>query len=206
MKHLWETVAAERGALADDLARLSEEQWETPSLNSEWTVHHTLAHMVSTANTGPLGFVGGIVGSGFRFSEFADRGIIKHIGFTPAETLASFRAIQHSKKSPPGPKTAWLGETIIHAEDIRRPLGITHDYPADAVEACLEFFQGSNTLIGTKRRIDGIALVATDVDWQHGAGLTVRGRGIDLLMAATGRGSACAKLSGSGLATLESRC
>ncbi|UUZ61734.1 maleylpyruvate isomerase N-terminal domain-containing protein [Nocardioides sp. B-3] len=98
---MWETVAAERGALADDPAGLTDEQWETPSLNAEWTVHHTLAHMVSTAHTGPLGFGVGIVRSGFRFSEFADRGIIKHIGFTPAETLASFRAIQHSKKAPP---------------------------------------------------------------------------------------------------------
>jgi uncharacterized protein (TIGR03083 family) len=203
---MWKIVAAERGALAHDLAGLSDEQWDTPSLNEEWTVHHTLAHMVSTANTGPVGFVVGFVGSGFRFSEYSDRGIIKHIGLTPAETLASFRAIQDSKKAPPGPRTAWLGETIIHAEDIRRPLGIAHDYPAEAVEACLEFFQGSNALIGTKQRIDGIALVATDVDWQHGAGLTVRGRGIDLLMAATGRGSACANLSGSGLTTLESRC
>lgn len=203
---MWKIVAAERGALADDLAGLPDEQWDTPSLNEEWTVHHTVAHMVSTANTGPVGFVVGFVGSGLRFSEYSDRGIIKHIGLTPAETLAGFRAIQDSKKAPPGPRTAWLGETIIHAEDIRRPLGIAHDYPAEAVEACLEFFQGSNALIGTKQRIDGIALVATDVDWQHGAGLTVRGRGIDLLMAATGRGSACANLSGSGLATLESRC
>jgi uncharacterized protein (TIGR03083 family) len=125
---------------------------------------------------------------------------------SPDETLASFRAIQNSKKSPPGPSTAWLGETIIHAEDTRRPLGISHDYPVEAVEQCLDFFKGSNILIGTKRRIDGLSLAATDHDWQHGAGTAVRGRAIDLLMAATGRGSACANLTGSGVATLESRC
>lgn len=64
---MWKIVAAERGALADDLAGLSDEQWDTPSLNEQWTVHHTLAHMVSTAHTGPVGFVVGFVGSGFRF-------------------------------------------------------------------------------------------------------------------------------------------
>lgn len=206
MIHLWQTIAAERGALAEDLAGLSDEQWDTPSLNDEWTVHHTLAHMTSTAHTGPVGFVGGMVGSGFRFSEFTERGIVRHHGLTPAETLAGFRAIQGSKKAPPGPRTTWLGETIIHAEDIRRPLGISHDYPAEAVAQCLDFFKRSNLLLGTKRRIDGLSFAATDQDWQYGAGTAVRGRAIDLLMAATGRGSACANLTGSGVATLESRC
>jgi len=206
MKDMWQTVAAERGALADDLAGLSDEQWDTPSLNEEWTVRHTLAHMTATAHTGPLGFLVGMARGGFRFSEFTDIAIAGHYGFTPAETLAGFRAIQRSKKSPPGPRIAWLGETIIHAEDIRRPLGIRHDYPAEAVARCLDFFKSSNTLIGTKRRIDGLSLAATDQDWQYGAGLAVRGRAIDLLMAATGRGSVCANLTGSGVATLESRC
>lgn len=206
MIDVWQTVAAERGALADDLAGISAEQWDTPSLNHEWTVHHTLAHMTSTAHTGPARFVGGMVASGFRFGEFTERGIVRHHGLTAAETLANFRAIQGSRKSPPGPRTSWLGETLIHAEDIRRPLGISHDYPAEAVALCLDFFKGSNLLIGAKRRIDGLSLAATDQDWQYGAGTAVRGRGIDLLMAMTGRGAACADLTGSGVATLQSRC
>jgi uncharacterized protein (TIGR03083 family) len=206
MTDMWKTVAAERGALADDLAGLSDEQWDTPSLNEEWTVRHTLAHITGTARTGPVGFLVGMVRAGFRFSEFTDIAIARHYGFTPAETLAGFRAIQGSKKAPPGPRTLWLGETIIHAEDIRRPLGISHDYPADAVARCLDFFTSSNMLIGTRRRIDGLSLAATDQDWQYGAGTAVRGRAIDLLMAATGRGTACASLTGSGISTLESRC
>ena len=38
-------------------------------------------------------------------------------------------------------------------------------YPTDAVQSVLDFYKGSNTLIGTKSRIDGLTLKATDADW-----------------------------------------
>ena len=90
-----------------------------------------------------------------------------------------FREVQHDTSSPPGPKTSWLGETIIHAEDIRRPLGIQHEYPQDAVRQVIDFYKGSNTLIGAKSRIEGVSLRATDTDWSHGDGPPVEGRTID---------------------------
>ena len=63
-----------------------------------------------------------------------------------------------------------LGEMIVHAEDIRRPLGIKHAYPVAAVTRTAQFFTGSNLLIGAKRRITGLTLRATDTDWSHGTG------------------------------------
>ena len=44
MSDMWSTVAAERGALAADLADLSDQQWKTPSLCDGWTVREVLAH------------------------------------------------------------------------------------------------------------------------------------------------------------------
>jgi hypothetical protein len=38
----------------------------------------------------------------------------------------------------------------------------------DAMVAVADFYRGSNTLIGTKRRIEGLALKATDDDGSHG--------------------------------------
>ena len=38
----------------------------------------------------------------------------------------------------------------MHSEDIRLPLGIRHVYPIDAIKQVLDFYKGSNTLIGTK--------------------------------------------------------
>lgn len=206
MDELWTVVAAERGALADDLAGLSDSQWETPSLCSGWTVHDVVAHNCATASLSPVKFFVRFAGKGFNFTKFIEGEIARQKGATPAETLARFRSLQGSTSAPPGPRISWLGETIVHAEDIRRPLGIAHTYSADAVRAVLDFYKGSNTLIGTKSRIDGLRLAATDQEWSHGSGRLVEGPMLDLLLAATGRASGCDGLAGDGVATLRERC
>ena len=61
-------------------------------------------------------------------------------------------------------------------------------------------------LIGTKTRIDGLALHASDDDWQHGQGEPVEGPLLSLLLAMTGRAAACDDLTGPGVATLRLRC
>lgn len=205
MNDLWTKVAHERGALADDLAGLTADQWQTTSLCQNWTVAQTLAHMTGTASLTPARFFGNFAKAGFNFDKFANAEIAKHLGDDDAATLANFRAIQTSTSSPPGPKPSWLGEAIVHAEDIRRPLGIKHTYDADAVRQVADFYKGSNALIGTKSRIAGIALKSTDSDWTHGDGEEVSGPMLSLLMAMTGRKSACNDLSGPGVATLTKR-
>ena len=206
MTDMWSTVAAERGALATDLADLSDQQWETPSLCDGWTVREVLAHQTGTASMNPPKFLARFAGAGFNFPKFADREIRRHLGDSPRATLEEFRDRQHSTSCPPGPKVTWLGEVIVHSEDIRRPLGISHDYPAAAVRQVLDYYKNSNTLIGTKSRIAELRLAATDDDWSHGEGPAVEGRLIDLLLAATGRGVACESLTGDGVSTLRLRC
>jgi hypothetical protein len=68
-----------------------------------------------------------------------------------------------------------------------------------------DFFKGSNLLIGSKNRIAGLTLRATDADWRTGAGPEVSGPLLSLVLAMTGRAAALADLSGDGLATLRSR-
>lgn len=203
MIDLWTTVANERGALADDLAGISAEQWQTRSLCQNWTVAQTVAHMTATGSLTPLGFLGKFARAGFSFDAFAHGEIARHLGADDAETLANFRAIQHSTNAPPGPKLSWLGEAIVHAEDIRRPLGIPHTYDLDAVRAVADFYKGSNTLIGTKSRIAGLSLRATDTTWSHGEGKEVAGPMMSLLMAMTGRTAACEDLEGPGVPRLR---
>lgn len=198
----WPAIHAERGALTDDLASLREDQWSTPSLCRGWSVWETLGHMTATAKMTPAKFVLGMFGTGFRFESFTAKNIARETAGTPADTLAEFRSVRGSTSSPPGPADSWLGETIVHAEDIRRPLGIAHTYPADDVVRVADFYKGSNLLIGTKSRIAGVTLRATDVDWSTGSGPEVTGPMLSLLMAMTGRDVALADLSGDGLATL----
>lgn len=205
MVDLWNVIAAERGALADDLAGITEEQWKTRSLCTDWTVRRVVGHMTATAHLTPGRLLGAFARSGFSFNRFANNEIDKNLGPGNVATLANFRAVRDLTTSPPGPKQSWLGEAIVHAEDIRRPLGIAHTYPIDAVQEVAEFYKGSNTLIGSKARISGLSLMATDADFRHGTGEEVEGPMLSLLMAMTGRSSTCDDLTGPGVETLRSR-
>jgi uncharacterized protein (TIGR03083 family) len=202
---IWPVVHAERRALAADLADLTEEQWRTPSLCAGWSVHDVLAHMVATAKESPGRFFIGLIGSGFNFTRFTGKRIAAERAGGPAATLAAFRAVETSTTAPPGPATSWLGEALVHAEDIRRPLGIRHDYPHTAVREVTEFYAGSNVLIGGKRRLDGVTLRATDADWSHGSGPEVAGPLLALMLATTGRKAALDELTGPGVGVLRSR-
>lgn len=206
MADVWATIAAERGALADDLADLTPAQWDTSSLCAGWTVRDIVAHLSATASLNPASFFFGITKAGFNFDKFANNQIAKHRGTDAAATLAEFRELRDSTTAPPGPKTSWLGEVVIHGADVRRPLGIAHDYPMDAVRQVIDFYKGSNMLIGSKNRIAGLALSATDDDWQHGQGEQVEGPLLSLLLATTGRQAGCDDLTGPGVPTLRSRC
>jgi uncharacterized protein (TIGR03083 family) len=116
-----------------------------------------------------------------------------------------YRSLVDARSAPPGPAPSWLGETIVHGEDIFRSLGRYRDHPVDHVIAVADFYKGSNLLIGSKNRIAGITMKATDADWSHGSGPEVSGPAIALLMAMTGRKAALDDLSGEGVAVLRSR-
>ena len=202
---IWPVVHTERKALAADLRGLSPEDWARPSLCGGWTVRDVLAHMTSAAKLTPPAFFGKMIGSGFSFDKVQEKGVAAQRGASPADTLANFESVLTSVKHPPGPTTTWLGETIVHSEDIRRAVGIKHAYPVGAVVTVADFYQGSNLLIGSKNRIAGLTLRATDADWSHGTGPEVKGPVLSLVLAMTGRTIADDDLAGDGVATLRSR-
>lgn len=201
----WPTIHAERKALAADLASLDDSQWSTPSWCEQWSVRDVLAHMSATARITPPTFFAKIVGSGLSFSKMQAKDIARERGGSPADTLARFESIEMSTKHPPGPVDTMLGETLIHSEDIRRPLGIHHNYPVDAAVRAADFFKGSNLIIGAKNRISGLKLSATDADWSTGSGPEVSGPVMALVLAMTGRRLVLDELSGDGVPTFRER-
>ena len=153
----------------------------------------------------PVKFFADMASTGFRFNAMNAKNVRRETAGTPAQGLAEFRGLESATTSPPGPVEAMLGEAIIHSEDIRRPLGIRRDYPTEAVVRVADFFKGSNLLIGSKNRIAGLTLRATDAEWSTGSGPEVSGPALSLALAMTGRSAALGDLSGDGLATLRSR-
>ena len=201
----WPTIRAEREALAADLEKLTEKKWATQSLCGDWNVQQLLAHMTATAETTPLNFFPRLAGSGFSLKKLSQKDVEKRTEGSAADTLARFRSRAASTNHPPGPVDSWLGETIVHSEDIRRPLNIKHDYPVDAVTRVADFYKKSNLVVGAKRRIAGLRLTATDTDWSSGSGPEVSGPILSLVLAMTGRRPALDDLSGDGVKTLASR-
>jgi len=202
---IWPTVHAERKALTADMRSLGPDQWAVTSLCTQWTVRDVLAHMTAAGKMTPPGFFVKLAGQGFSFDRLQQAGIAAERGNSPQDTLAGFEGIQDSVKHPPGPADTMLGETIIHAEDIRSALGIKHEYPVGALVRLADFFKASNMLIGAKRRSSGVRLRAVDADWQHGTGPEVSGPILALVMAMTGRKHALDDLTGEGVATLRAR-
>lgn len=203
---MWQIVATERAALAADLAGLGDEAWATDSLCAGWSVRDVLAHMTATARMTPTTFLAKLSASRFDFHRMVNHCRLRDLGSSPRATLDLFRETVDLTTGPPLPRAALLGETLIHAEDIRRPLGIHHDYHLDALREVLDFTAGTNLIMGTKERIEGIHLRATDTDYSHGSGELAAGPLIALVLAATGRAAGCDDLTGPGVPVLRGRC
>jgi uncharacterized protein (TIGR03083 family) len=201
----WPLIHAEREALIADLGTLTDEQWATQSLCPDWTVRDVLGHMIATVKMTPPRFAAKMAAAGFRFNTMTAKGVAAEATASPGDGLAALRSHAKDTTHPPGPVEAMLGEAVIHPADIRKPLGIAHEYPEEALNRVADFYKGSNLIVGAKRRIDGLTLRATDTGWTTGSGPEVTGPHLSLILAMTGRSAALAELSGEGLATLKSR-
>ncbi len=194
---------AERTDLADFLASLTPQDWEAPSLCTGWTVKDVVAHIVSYEELGTLGLL----------KRFAKGWIVRanQVGVDEFAALSPQQLLEFlGGHLQPRGLTAGFGGMIalvdgtIHHQDIRRSLGRPRSVPADRLERVLGLVPG-NPRLGAGRRIRGLRLRATDIDWAHGHGPEVIGPGEALLMAMTGRPAALADLDGPGLGTLTER-
>jgi uncharacterized protein (TIGR03083 family) len=202
---VWLLVHAERAALAADLADLTDEQWATPSLCGGLTVREVLAHMIAGASLNPVRWLAGVVRCRFDFDQQVAMRLAEQLGATPAATIDRFRSVLTSTTKPPVPTLAMLGETVVHAQDIRLPLGIRHDYPIETLTRLAGYYQGSDLPVLTRTRIRGLRVVATDGPFDTGSGPLVSGTTLALIMAMAGRRAYCDELQGDGAATLRER-
>ncbi|EUA92378.1 hypothetical protein I551_1071 [Mycobacterium ulcerans str. Harvey] len=205
MADIWTTIAAERGALADDLATLPADRWETSSLCAGWRVRDVVAHLCATASLNPARFFLGMAAAGFSFDRFTNGQLAKHLGpiRPPPSTNSAACSTRRRRHRPQGvvagrDRVAWR----------RHPPAAGHPayLLAGALRQTIDFYRGSNLLSGAKKRISGLQLCATDDDWRHGQGERVEGPLLSLLLAMTGRAAGCVDLTGPGAQLLRSRC
>jgi uncharacterized protein (TIGR03083 family) len=196
----WEMTAAERASLVDVLAGLAADDWDKPSWCTGWSVRDVAGHVCASAYETKAGFFGHLAAAGFRFDNFTEKGAHRMTaGKSDKEIVESLRARINTRNSPPGPAPTWLGEVLIHGEDIFQALGQRREHPVEHVAAVADFYKNSNLVVGAKKRIAGVTLHATDADWRTGTGPEVSGPLLSLLMAMVGRKQALRDLDGVGV-------
>ena len=204
-KALERAIHVERMALAQDLAELSEAQWAKASLCERWTVEEVVAHLTAGASTTMWRWLLSMTTARFDSDLHNDRQLAKRRGPTPEETLRRFREVVAGPAGPSRHTAAWLGEVVVHGEDIRRPLGLVRTPPVATTTAVARFYASRNFTVASNTAIEGLRVEATDGPFNTGSGELLRGPTLSLVMAMAGRAAACEDLEGDGAAVLRAR-
>ena len=202
---LWAAAHAERAALAEDLSGLDAAQWRSRTLCGRWDVEEVVAHLTAAASLNQWRWVRSMLGARFRVDVHNQRRMDDYRGSTPAETLERFRGIVDSTTSPSGHVPAYLGEVLVHAQDIRQPLALPRVPDVDALTPVAEVFARRDFTVAGRTNSAGLQLRADDGPFATGGGPLVTGSTLALVMGMAGRAVYVDQLDGPGEATLRAR-
>jgi uncharacterized protein (TIGR03083 family) len=195
----------EREDFAALLADFSPEQWEAPTLCDRWRVRDVVAHVISYDELDRRGLLGRFAKGRFLLNRINAVGVADYASRPPQELSELMRLHAEPSGLPAGfGGMIALVDGMIHQQDIRRPMGLPRDIPAERLLPALSFAVTAPTILGFWRT-RGVRLVATDLDWSTGRGPEVRGAAESLLMAMAGRRGVVGELSGPGQAKLAGR-
>jgi uncharacterized protein (TIGR03083 family) len=196
--------------LASYLATLSPDDWDMPSLCAGWRVRDVVAHMAVGHSMSLLAFGGAVARGRFRVDAASYRLATSYAdSHSASEVLALF---SKGTQGPPRGAARWVPaqelftDHLVHHQDIRRPLAAPRELPAERGLAALQTLSRLSSRIGSRRRLAGLHVVATDVPFEHRDGAAeLRGTAEALVMALTGRADVLPELSGPGTRVLAAR-
>ncbi|WP_116451651.1 maleylpyruvate isomerase family mycothiol-dependent enzyme [Blastococcus litoris] len=201
----WSVIAGQRRALAELLADLADEEWERPSLCDRWRIKDVVAHVALTPQSpGMVRVVALGLRAGGSFDAVNRDLAVAHADRPPGQLLAQLRELADSRRKPAlTTLDNLLFDTLVHVQDVAVPLGLATSMPLDAARAGAERVWRMGWPFWARRRLRGIRLAATDVDWTAGDGVEIRGPVQALLLLLTGRTEAAVPhLSGPALEQL----
>jgi uncharacterized protein (TIGR03083 family) len=189
----------------DLLEMLTPEQWDVPSLCTEWRVRDVVGHMVSETRMTVAQAGWGFVTSGFRINRFIAKDAQRRGAAPVAKLLEDFEAAILCRTHLPGLSSlSMLEDIVIHQMDIRRPLEQQRCIPKSRIVAVAGDLWSNRFFPGPKL-FQGIRATATDADWSAGDGLEVTGPVEALILTFAGRFAALDQLQGDGMAPLRMR-
>jgi uncharacterized protein (TIGR03083 family) len=201
----WRVIAGQRRVLADLLAGLDEQQWQQPSLCAQWRVKDVAAHVALTPRS--PGIVR-ILAKSLRTRgdlQAVNRDMaIAHADRSPAELVAELRTLADSRRKPAiTTLDNLMFDVLVHVQDIAVPLGLITAMPREAAREGAERVWRMGWPFWARRRLSGLRLSASDVNWSAGGGAEVRGPVQALLLLLTGRtAAALPQLTGPGIKRL----
>jgi uncharacterized protein (TIGR03083 family) len=201
----WNVIAAQRRLLADLLAGLGGEDWERPSLCAQWRVRDVAAHITLTPQSpGILRILAKGLRARGNFDAVNRDLAVAYAARPPAELVAMLRGLADSRRRPAiTTLDNLLFDTLVHVQDVAVPLGRTAAMPLDAAREGAQRVWRMGWPFWARRRLRGLRLSATDVDWSAGEGAEVRGPVQSLLLLLTGRTEAALpQLTGPGVERL----
>lgn len=207
-----ELTRAQRDGFVETLKALEPEQWWAPSLCTAWRVVDVAAHLAWAPVMGVGAGALAMIRNGFSMNRMIARSAVAWADRGHDAILSQLRDNARSGATPTGmPPVAALADAVVHGLDVRRPLGLPGQVPAEALAPLADFTLGTpwplNSVVGgsARRRVAGVRLVATDTDWTHGDGPEVRASADALLLLLYGRPLDPADLTGDGAPTLRAR-
>lgn len=205
-------MRTERLALVEQLATLTPAEWSTPSLCQGWTVQDVAAHLAWAPALGPGHGLVELVRARFWPNRLIADTALRWSARGPDAIVSQLRTNALSDARPPAvPLAAVVVDAVVHAVDIRRPLGRSRAIDPTVFRVAADFCAGarwpSSTMLGGggTRRVQGLRLVADDQEGSVGEGQEVRGPGEALVLVLSGRPVRDEELSGPGAGTLYAR-
>ena len=204
----WQVIAEQRLGLARLLQGLSDAEWEQPSLCAGWRVRDVAAHVALAPQVPGLGsMLADAIRAHGSFHRLNHGVAVRHAARPTRAIVAELRMHADSRRLPVVTNYRnILFDVLVHAQDIAIPLGRDYPMPSEAARVGADRVWTMGWPFWARRRLRGVQLLATDIDWSAGAGVELRGPIGMLLLLLTGRtATAVPHLSGTGVHTITER-
>ncbi|MEM9464372.1 MAG: maleylpyruvate isomerase family mycothiol-dependent enzyme [Actinomycetota bacterium] len=199
-------LKAERAAFLDTVRSLDTAEWDAESGCDGWLVRDVVSHINLNVSLKPWSAIAGIVRARGNIARFMDEASRTGRSRSIAEQIRLLERVASSARIPPTTmRSDGAIDVFVHHHDIALPLG--RDVPTDPARLrwMADGLPQANRAIGAAAKVEGLRLIATDIDWHYGTGPEVRGPAAAIMLAGCGRPTLDHLLDGPGLSILQGR-
>lgn len=210
---LGDLLRLERSDFAAMVAGLAPDEWARPSLCAGWTVKDVVGHVLANDEIGMFGYLAGVTRAGLRPARHTEAVRTRWRERDPDQIVAFAHGLDHprgmAKSMFKYAPLILFTETFVHQQDVRRAVGWGREVDEERMVAILDAMVHTNAGVRARRRVAGLRVRATDVDYVSGApigkGPEVFGPAEVLVMTIAGRVVDPGALRGDGARVLLDR-